>query len=589
MEQNYVNRENYEKVAKLMGNDVIYNTLRGFAMDFCSKTIINVDNTEGKATEVLECIVAYADAILYAVDRWEPAEPTDSFEFIFDDGRYELDVGYMIHDAEDSSWEEWMELREKVLHAKQIRIEYAYAAEGIDAEDLVSWGIQRLLSDMLEGGRLASCVSVWTRVIPGEVFPEEDGLALQHRHSLWMNGLYNGRYVCGEIPFEKDEALVRSYGGWRQSDDANEEDGIYLQLHTKTSQGLLNRLRKAAMVFSRKVDCNMELQLSDEDYRRNYLKMHSEDGWGDLFQSTIDKDTDDREQRNFPDLRVYFTPEEKQMLLNYYPTLSQKYVQYADPSYTADDLERIRFLWTLVLIGKLEGPEYTLKHGCFAQRPTSDVFMQVFNKLPEEIRIELYGIRNYDLSMDSKAYGVAIEDIHHLERQFFYKHSGIGDFSIMDDQLYARIYNEGYFMHVNKIHLKDIDDVHLLCDFLNDMKEIERLAQIETGEPLPRTNKWIEGYLLHYWYGLHLNNSPLKEDEMKWRGAELEKAEAIPKLTIREYYDQIFQNEPEGMNCLHVYEYDDVTFEPDENSLWARLRFRLENGKYIYEIAQLDV
>lgn len=112
MKQEYMNRENYEKVAKLLGDDVIYSTLRGFGMDFSNKTIIDVDNSEGKASEVLERIVLYADALLYAVGRWRPEEPTDSFEFIFDDACYELDVADMLYNASDSDWKDWMALRE---------------------------------------------------------------------------------------------------------------------------------------------------------------------------------------------------------------------------------------------------------------------------------------------------------------------------------------------------------------------------------------------------------------------------------------------------------------------------------------------
>lgn len=33
---------------------------------------------------------------------------------------------------------------------------------------------------------------------------------------------------------------------------------------------------------------------------------------------------------------------------------------------------------------------------------------------------------------------------------------------------------------------------------------------------------------------------------------------------------------------------DDVTFESEDRDNWSRLRFRLEDGKYICEIAQVD-
>lgn len=135
------------------------------------------------------------------------------------------------------------------------------------------------------------------------------------------------------------------------------------------------------------------------------------------------------------------------------------------------------------------------------------------------------------------------------------------------------------------IHLKDIDDVRLMCDFMNELKEIERLAQAETGKPLPRTdNEWFNDYQRYKW-----ESFSLKEEEMLWTGTQMEKAEELPRDTIREYHEQASQKEPEDMNRLFVYDFDDLTFESDEASQWARLRFRNEGDKWICEIAQTDV
>ena len=61
-------------------------------------------------------------------------------------------------------------------------------------------------------------------------------------------------------------------------------------------------------------------------------------------------------------------------------------------------------------------------------------------------------------------------------------------------------------------------------------------------------------------------------------------------MTIREYHEQSSMNTPEEMNYMFSDHIDgNITFESDDINNWARLRFRLENGKYIYEIAQADI
>lgn len=240
--------------------------------------------------------------------------------------------------------------------------------------------------------------------------------------------------------------------------------------------------------------------------------------------------------------------------------------------YTEDELERIRFLWTLVLMEIYEGP----KHIGIERRASKemDAFLKVFYALPEDVRLKLYGFCDYEKNPFSEE-GMLVKP-HGTKDEFLGKHSGIGDLSIMDDELYARIRSEGYFVQVNEIYLKDIDDVHMMCDFMNKLKEIERLAQAETGEPISRTenDERFDGSLTVRWLGF----------ASRW-GQE----EGIPEMTIREYHEQASQNEPKEMNRLNVYGNDDITFEPDESSLWARLRFRLKNGKYIYEIAQAEI
>lgn len=304
-------RENYQKVVEMMGYECLYHKLTGFCGEGSSLTKVDVDNSEGKATEVLERIISYADALLYDADRWEEDELTDWFNFIIDGEHYELDIDYMIHDEEEADWEKWEALKERILKAKRIGIEYSFAADTISESHHVEEGLWCLLKDVLAEGRLADCVSLCTCTKSG-IRCADDGLGLVARRAMWMNGMHNGQYVCGEIPFESNEDAIRRCSGWKEADEGDIEDGLMLKLHPKTSTALLKRVREVAKSFEQKIDCEMKLMMSYNDFRNDYIEQHAamEDGT----VSCVDKAEDDRQQRNFPDLRVYFTPEEKQMV-----------------------------------------------------------------------------------------------------------------------------------------------------------------------------------------------------------------------------------------------------------------------------------
>lgn len=582
MKQEYMNRENYEKVAEILGNKYIFNCSGGKCEDFTSDTKIDIDNSTGRAAEVLERIVAYADALLYDAYHSEPepmngwktfelVKASDAFDFIVEDTRYTLEIDHMVHDADDMEWKEWSVVREKILNAEKASIEYWYSVDVICPENLVDYALNRVLDDLLANGRLADCVSVQMRIFRGDVLlTNKPAREMKGCSYLWMNGVRNGQYLCGEIPFESNEDAIHSCSGWQGTDDNGLEVGLFLRLHPKTSPELLKRVREVAKSFEQKIDCEMKLMMSYNDFRNDYIELHVaiEDGT----VSCVDKAEDDKQQRNFPDLRVYFTPEEKQMLLDYYPTLSRKFIQYADSSYTEDDLERIRFLWTLALLGELEGFNSVRRCHWDSVRLMNGTFMNVFRKLPEKIRFELYGLCSFDLPENPKDYFRVLEEIPICNKVFFDKHSGIGDLSLMDDELYASIRREGYFVQVTEIHLKDIDDVHMMCDFMNKLKEIEQLAQTETGKPISCTEadeRFNQSLSMQWWDFLNRNES----------------AAGISEMTRREYHEQASKAALMDMNRLFTYNSDGLTFEPEESSQWARLRFRLEDGKYIYEIA----
>ena len=584
-----MDRANYKKVLKTLGYDEIYNCPSGSCMDFGSCTRIDIDNTSGKATEAIERIISYVDALLYEVDIKEPAGATDRFTFILDDERYSLDIDYMAQDADDEDWKCWQFLRSEILSAKQIHIEYRYVGDADVAEDLLETGLKHMLDDVLADGMLANCVRFCIQIATGGS-DEGEGLEAHCRRYLWINGIHNGQYICGEIPFEKNDELIRSCGGWRQSDSAcNDCDGIFLNLHPRTSPLLLNRLRKCIKDFTRKIHCNAEIMLSPEEYRRRYM----DDVSSYITPSMTDKAMDDKEQKEFPDLRKYFSADEVDCLLNRYPTLSRLYVKHADESYTTDDLERIRFLWTLVLMGELEGENRTVKrsNGVWDKiNPTND-YMKVFYQLPEDIRLRLYGTSEYERTT-SFGRERLIPTTNNFGTKFINTHTGLGDLSIMEEAVKGYIWGCGYGVHINMIYLSGIEDVRLMCSFLNELKEIERLAQEETGKPLQVTeNRFVQRSVAAPWF--RFDSIGMSEEEADLTGSELENLKDIPKQTLRDYYAQIEMSVLENMNIMTVndkdnIEDDDVTFESEDRDNWSRLRFRLEDDKYICEIAQVD-
>lgn len=580
----------YRNVLDILGTDHICNHCEGYTVGFRSETRIDVDNSARKATELVESILSYADAILFEVDMLEPSCVSDVMSFTWNDERYVLDMNHMLCNESEAEWENWKDVRRELLAAGKIHVEYSYETDAEEAGELIGCGIQGMLETLLADGQLADCVNLSMRVETVHSGIEfDEGLASEPCRLLWMNGMHNGSYVCGEVPYEKNDTLIRSYGAWRQSeyDDGMDENGVILRLHPRTSPALLNRLRRSAKQFASKVNCNMEYFLSREEHRRAYVEENS----SYLTASMMDKAVDDAEQRNSPDLRVYFSKEEVEELLNRYPKLSSLYIRHAGADYTVDELERIRFLWTLVLMERMEGPSRSVRHGngVFPFSQPSEEYMKVFERLPEDIRFRLYGGRNYEVSIDDmtgrKVYSFTD---HEPFTGFIYTHTGLGDLSIQDYNVNRSIHENGYFIRMSRVYLNGMEDVREMCNFLNELKEIEQLAQAETGLPIQKSD--VTSFVLDFctepfWFQWN-------EEEESLVGPELENLDWICKHTRREFHAQMEQQDPVEMNRMTVCDgenvRDNVTFEAEDRSQWAHLNFRMEQGKFICEIAHLE-
>ena len=597
-----MNRENYKEVLKILKRDRVYNYEIGVCDGFMVRARINIDNSGNRANCVLERIVSYIDAMLYDVDTHEPESVTDRFAFIFNDERYTLNMEYMTHDSEEKDWAYWETLKSRILNAQVIYIEYGFSTDGDYSHDLIDIGIKRMLDDVLADGKLADCVRVYIQIEVVDCgYSYNDGLDQHPKRYLWCNGMHNGEYICGEVPFVQDEHLIRSCSGWRESGEGTEEEGgVILRLHPRTSPALLERLRKAARNFANRVNCFMDICLNLEEHRHHCL----EEAFYPINKakpSVVDKIIDDKEQLNFPDLRAYFTPEEVHSLLERYSEITNTYTKYADPSYTADQLEKIKFTWALVIMEELECSgrmierEYENSWSTPVYLGATEGFLKVFYKIPDALRARLFGYRDFEQKTDQFTGELHLLPAHDSSdsdsARYIYEHSGIGDISIADDKTYGSLWINGYFIRMDMAYLNGIEDVRLMCDFLNELKEIEQLAQKETGTPLSYQDlKWYYVSITDVWCRY------LEEENVDTANISNEQCADMDVLTHfsrRELAQKMSEADYADMNQIYLdsqalNEGDSVYFESVNSDNWARLRFRLEDGKFIYEVASAN-
>ena len=534
-----MNEQKYMEILVRTGLSYIYHFDAKKTTNYLSRTIIDANNTDDRAAELIGRIAEYIDAILYEVQVKAFEGITDRFVFIPDGERFEF---------EPMQPENWHLLKERMQNSVSLRVEHEFIENACDATELVRFGMMCQLEDLLEGGRLADCVSMYTQIEMNEGgFEEDEGLEEHHYRYLWMNGMHNGGYICGEIPFVRDERCVRSCTGWRQSDPiTGEGTGLSIALHPHTSPALLRRLHRSASEFARKVNCDMEILLNHEDAVR-YQRNNSS-----FLPSAAEKAYDDAYQLKAPDLRQYFTPEEVQRIMDRYPAISALYIRHADPSCTQEQLEKVRFAWSLALVLQYEGQARSRwnPQGCM-----NDICEKTRN-LPGEIVVEL-------------------ED-------YAFRHTGLGDMSVLEDCANNQLLMDGACVRMRMAYLNGIEDVRKLCGFLNELDEIARLAQEERGIIQPVEGNVAAGSISLF------NSTALYGDTMDVSGHDLEKVEGMPVRTLREHYEYSFENNRFGQE-INVMNLNGMMFESDDFTNWARLRFRKADGRYVYEIAQAEI
>ena len=165
---------------------------------------------------------------------------------------------------------QWAALRERFLHGERLEVEHLYITEQIPG---IGWidGLPSLLSDLLDGGKLADCVTLQLVEDMNDPFDpsERNAGEWQAPRYMWINGMLRGEYVCGEVPFVRDDSLIRSVGSWRQSyfEDMATDEKIMLRLAPDTDPKLLARAKACALKFKNELGAELEYTLSkDDDY-----------------------------------------------------------------------------------------------------------------------------------------------------------------------------------------------------------------------------------------------------------------------------------------------------------------------------------
>ena len=172
----------------------------------------------------------------------------------------------------------------------------------------------------------------------------------------------------------------------------------------------------------------------------------------------------------------------------------------------------------------------------------------------------------------------------------------MNDMSHNDDVHLNDIYHYGFNLRVTHISLNSREDVSTLEALLNEMAELEKEAH--TTDPVFDDDEdWPISLVLAMGYGFSLEAlwmNTLDEDDERRPHRE---PDAFVSETETGHYDNVLTNREmyARMRAIGYCYMDDsaiqnepFTFEATDDGVFARLRFRRENGHFIHEVSFLE-
>lgn len=558
-----------EDVRNQVGRWELSHMLRGVTDPATSHTVAIIDNRDGRSAEVVDRILRFADALLYEVDLNEYYEATDFLEFQFDGRRFELVPGKYAEYGDLGDFAEWEEQREAIRKAESLRVNYAYTDEDL-ASFMVKLGFHSLLKDLLAEGRLADRVTLYTQV-HHRVECFGDGLEEHISRTLVVNGLVNGEYVDGELPFVENDALIRSLGGWRQSvpecDDLNRDSselGLYFRMCKPLGKNLEARLRKCLHAFQGRVNCKMETRITDREALRFFKReepTHFLDALEDITpakravgearcRQEVDFHFKEEMLMKLPDYTAEFTESEMEKLEAMFGAQGDAYIRNAANSECPQsEMPRIRLAG---MIGACRRKDMD------TAKSEDDFRKQLGPALMEKLRA---------LWNDAD------------DRGLVFPTSGPGDWT--EEEFARQMCRIQHFVLLRYIYLSGIEDVRAMCALLDELDEIAALANASYA---PRERETPHLYRITGQYDCPTFDPDSCMEIIcsgdAWRNRNLrERFEAVEKLLDDMPPAELISTTQDGA----------ILFEAENRGIMARLRFRKKDGRYICEIAGADI
>ena len=616
-------------IAKILGYEEFYCELYpGNAMASITSRVV-IDNTSHQADEVIDRLIGFVDCMLDQLQDKEPDRTTDFFTLVADGERIQFDALELALDGDEPEWSRWKAFRTRFMGGRRLELEHQFISEPND-EVYIDWGLPKLLKDLLEGGKLADYVTLTTILDNGDYTdwhefrkPYHQDIWKRRQHEdyfpfngqlFWINGKYNGEYVCGEVPFVRDEAAVMSIESWYQSEqcyiELDDHEGIVLTLAPNAKPEVLERANALAERFYKELPCTVEMKtglgepvrfdrakepLSREEELHLRLQMASffsgsksvdalaihsqlEEETSRHVRSARNKPTNEEDVRKylevFAQIREYFSDKDVDAILNVNTDVQELFTRHAAEKYSENEIRLYRFgICVRMLMEEVIQRANRTKYGFEPEEANTNMGWPSY--LYEKVAELPESLRQLPEDMWNQGFNCV----------------GMNDLSAEEAKWAYELYLDGRYIRVFDICLNSMKDILTLENLLNELSSFEAElrsncdGQILSSNACDETEGKISlleasGFL----YSPH--------DLWKWLKPEGDPQRSIMAYggevtTDREFLDYVLETGDCLVETEHIFN-DVVCFESMDMGTRARLRFRRENGHYFHEISMLD-